>query len=294
MKAVARSTYFQIPLCAFAYGRSDVERLNAIMSFGMVEAGRVLWQKRHTQKQRQDLILTSAKSRDVPRDFNPRDERHLFALAGAHMIGVTLASFAKTLTEHKSLEQFRAAFVLRNGPDALVRLKRQFIFEARDGKGITPRELAVLAALFSVIGNKRGPVRITQSRIRCRALGYKTQEVFDCELSRRLDGAKPLSEWQLRSTLDNLTTRKFFRRATYGRRLTYYSHRMGESQFRQALLDMKTYKFSARLLRRVDDENLTANIRNQRAAMMGKPPPAPDAEPLILRPGFLPDDMPLG
>ena len=90
---------------------------------------------------------------------------------------------------------------------------------------------------------------ITQDRIRRRALGYKTQVVSTTEFPKRSDGAKPLTDWQLSSMIDRLHVRKFFARTTYGRRLTYYSHRMTDSQLRKAVVEMKTFRFSSRLLR---------------------------------------------
>jgi hypothetical protein len=179
----------------------------------------------------------------------------------------------------------------RHGTDVVVRLKTQLVFEARDGKGITPRELYVLAAIYSVIGRKQGPVLITQDRIRCRALGYKAKAVMASELHRRKDGAQPLSDWQLRSLLDRLQARKFFARVTYGRRLSYYSHRMREAALRQAVIGMKTFRFSHQTLHRFDDAAMTDAIRNQRAALAGHAPATPDAAPLVLPSRLIPEDI---
>lgn len=286
-----RGTYFQFPLCALAFGRSDVERLNAIMSFGLVEAGRILWEKKFTQQDRQKQYEAWANPARVPPDFNQQNSLHVFAVVGASVINVRLGYLSRLLVEHKALCDFRDKFVARHGPQPTVRLKSQLVFEARDGKGITPGELGVLAGIYSVIGNKRRPVLITQRRIGWRAMGYKSEAVYMAELARRTDGAKPLTNWQLRSTIDRLHTRKFYCRTTYGCRLTYYNHRMNEREFSEALISMKTRKFTSNRLRQCRDEELTNAIRNQRAALMGKLPPAPDAKPFVLEGGFLPNDV---
>ena len=271
-------TYFQIPLCAFAYGRTDKDRLDAIICFGLVEAGQKRWMLL-AEPQRQALLNTLMQAGKSPRDFTPNNPRHVHTLFGAEILKVTLPSVSSVLATHDKLLAFRDSFERRNGKDPLVRLKTELVFEARDGTGITPRELFVLAAIFSIVGKKQGPVRITQARIRHRALGYKTNAVCENEISRRRDGAKPLTEWQLRSLIECLHTRKFFARATFAHRLTFYSHRMTDAQLRKAVIEMKTFRFSNRLLARHDDAAMTDAIRNFRAATLGKPPPAPNYRP---------------
>lgn len=271
-------TYFQIPLCALAYGRSDKERLEAIICFGLVEAGQKRWMLL-AGPQRQALLNTLMQAGKIPIDFRRHEERHVFALLGADILKITLPSVSYALVIHDELVAFRDSFERRYGKDPLVRLKTELVFEARNGTGITPRELSVLAAIFSIVGKKQAPVRITQARVRHRALGYKTQAVCEKEISRRRDCAKPLTEWQLRSLIECLHTRKFFARTTFGRRLTFYSHRMTDAQLRNAVIEMKTFRCSNRLLARHDDAAMTDAIRNYRAATLGKPPPAPNARP---------------
>jgi hypothetical protein len=286
-----QGTYFSFPLCALAYGQTVPQRLNAIICFGMVDAGRKLW-PRIPESQRAALWATWTERGESPKGFNSRDPLHVGLLCGASIIGVTVGSVRGSLADYHSLRQFREAFESRHGTDPVVRIKRELLFEARDGKGITPRELTVLAAIYSVIGCKAGPVLITRERIRRRVLGYKTRAVFEAEFSQRLDGAQPLTEWELRSEVDRLHERGFFKRITYGQRQTYYSHRMTATEFQMALIDLKTHRFGFRRLRRLDDEALTDTIRNQRVAMLGKPPPVPNAAPLSLRPGITPEDTP--
>jgi hypothetical protein len=280
--------YFQVPLCALAFGASDTERLETIISYGVMDVGTKQWEKL-TGFERQEFLEERVER--LPRGFNRRDPLHLAAVCGAHKTNVSLGPLDEILREHGALESFRHSFEQCHGPDVLVRIRAGLVWEARGGVGITPRELWVLAAIYSVIGRKPGPVLITQDRIRRCALGYKTKAVMEKELSRRKDGAKPLSDWQLRSLLDRLQARKFFARHTYGRRLSYYSHRMSSKMLLKAVIEMKTYRFADRTLRRFDDEAMTNTIRNQRAALAGQPPPAPDAPGLVLPAPFNADDV---
>ena len=255
--------YLQFPLCTLAYGKSENDRLNAIISYGLVETGKVFW-SRITDTQRAGYLNTRAAVKCLPNDFDPRNPLHAAALLGARVIGITIFSAVRVVVEHQALRQFFDKFQAQNGSDALVRLRRDFVFEARDGKGMTPRELAVLAAIYSVIGKKQRPVRITRETIKLRALGYRTKEIARRELPRRSDGAQPLTEWKLRCTIDSLAARKFFCRSTFGRRETFYTNRMDEAEFRAALIALKTRRSAFKQTQRRKDENLTNTIRKLR------------------------------
>ena len=271
------ATYFQIPLCALAFGKSDNERLNAIIHFGWVETGRKHWRKLPVEARHRFI---DKQKWDYPgHDFDSGLDAHCFALYGASLMSIQLGSIRYCLARHAELQNFTNAFQKRHGSDTLVRLKSSLVLEAHAGKGITLSEVSVLAAIYSVIGRKQGPVRITQNRISWRALGYKTQAVMSAELPKRKDGAEPLTDWQIRSLLDRLQARRFFARATYGRRLSYYSHRMTENQLRKAVIEMKTHRFASQRLRRLDDHAMTDAIRNQRASLAGRPPSVPNAKP---------------
>ena len=135
------ATYFQFPLSALAFGKSDQERLEAVISFGLVEAGRKRWNKLAPAER--ERILNTATH---PRDFDRQRESHGIALCGAEVTNVTVGSMRSCLARHEALKEFCNAVQHRHGPDASVRLKSSLVFEAREGKGITPCELWVLAA----------------------------------------------------------------------------------------------------------------------------------------------------
>jgi hypothetical protein len=271
-----RATYFQFPLCAFAFGRTERERLDTIIHFSLVEAGQKHWGKLSEDARR----VFIEKQKDLPSDFDGMQESHCIAICGANVTGVRIGSIRFCLCQHAKLKRFTNAYQQRYGPDTLVRLRTDLVFEARNGKGINPCELSLLAAIFSIIGRKQGPVRIIQERIICRALGYKSKVVMSAELPKRKDGSKPLTDWKTRSCVLRLQRRRFFARATYGRRLTFYSHRMTEKQLRREVFEMKTFAFANQRLAQLDDQAMSDAIRNQRAALSGQSPPVPHAKPL--------------
>jgi hypothetical protein len=255
--------YLQFPLCALAYGKSEEERLNAIICYGLVETGRVFWSK-CSDGQRAGYLNTWAAVKCLPDDFDHHNPLHAAAVLGAHIIGITIPTAVGAVAKHQTMRRFYDRFQTQNGTDALVRLRRDLVFEARDGKGITPRELAVLAAIYSVIGKKSGPVRITRKTISFRALGYRSEAIARKEYSRRTDGAHFLTDWKLRSTLNSLAARKFFIRRTFGRRQTYYTNRLDEAQFCAKLIALKTRRIRSKLAQTRKDKHLTDTIRKLR------------------------------
>lgn len=280
-------TYFQFPLCALAFGPTVQEQLNAIISYGLVEAGGKLWLEKLTERERETRKSQWCMHSPAPKDFKFCDATHLHARAGAEMIGVAIGSFADTAAKHDALADFTKAFAARHGPSPFVRLKSGLVFETRDGGGLDYRQLSVLAAIYSVIGKKQFAC-ITQGVIRRRALGYKTQAVLEAELPRRQDGAHPLTPWQLRSTVDELHSRKFFARVTFARRSTYYSHRITAKQLRDAITESRTRRGLFRLDQRIEDDQMTTQIRALRAECSGRRPRTPQG-PLVFNDDPLPE-----
>jgi hypothetical protein len=76
-----------VPLCAFAYGSNDKERLDAIISFGLVTAGEKWW-CRATKEQRQERLTVWGAAKPVI-NFNRSQIRHLYAVRGGEITKVT-------------------------------------------------------------------------------------------------------------------------------------------------------------------------------------------------------------
>jgi hypothetical protein len=267
--------YFQFPLSALAYGESWLVRLDTILDYSVVEAGITLWSKA-SEEERSRYVSAWKKGRYLPSGFDIRLPLHQAALFGAEIIGVTFQSVNGLLNRHRGLANFVSDFESRNGLDPLVRMRTDFLFEARNHRGMTAQEFSVLAGLYSVIGDKQVPVLIAQQTIRHRAMGYKTEKIFDNELVSRADQAMPLSDWILRSTIDRLQERNLFARVVYGRRLSYYSNRMEKQQLQRMVFERKTHHSAFEIRRRLSNEEITKAIRNARAIGKAKPVPYPD------------------
>jgi hypothetical protein len=269
--------YFQFPLCALSFGQTTDARLNAILDYSVVDAGSKLFQKL-TGDQQQEFLRGKTVSRTNPKGLNPNDWQQCAACYGADIIGVTYHGFNCIIERHGQLRDYVADFETRNGKDARVRLKKSWLFDTRDGHGITYREFSVLCAIYSAIGDKELAI-VTRERIRRCALGYRTAAIMQAELSRRPDKAQPLTERQLRDTITRLHRNKFFARCTVARRITYYSIRLDSEALRKKVLERRTYPGFFRSSQAAQDDALTAAL-NQRRREAGKvepnsPPPIP-------------------
>ena len=251
--------YFQFPLCALSYGQTWDLRLNTILHFAIVDAGLKLWRK--LSRPQQDAWFSEyRKTSKYPKDFIKFNEMHCAALYGAKVIGVTFHSITRPLEEYAKLRAYIATFVAQHGADAVVRIKMQWLFDARDHHGLDYREFAVLCAIYSSIGTKQLAM-ITRNTIIRRALGYRKAAIMQAELGTRSDGAKPLTERQLRDTVSTLHQNNFFARATYGRRITYYSIRLKADALRKAIADRRTYPGFFHEVQSGMDQSMTAAIQ---------------------------------
>lgn len=291
--------YFQFPLCALAYGTDEQERLNAIIDYSVVSAGQKLYAK--LPDDQSASIISTAKR---PSGFDTNSKLHRAVVVGLERLNVSSKSMPALLEWHGRVAVFIEAFQQRHGHDAEVRLRANLVFEARDGKpdGITYQELSVLAAIYSVIGDKK-KVRITQATLRHRALGYKSAGVMAAELPRRLDKAKALTDWILRDTVNRLKASGFFSRMTYGRRQTFYSNRLTDQELQDEIVASKTRRADSQWNQRTQDDLMTAKIRALRAKGPSRsspvpstpaagpsppPPPAPPTKPAAAQNGALP------
>lgn len=272
--------YFQFPLCALSYGKSADERLNAIISFGGVSAGAKLWRKLSAEQQRSKLAEWKARP-TRPARMNWSNQTHLAALCGADAIGLIYYDANSTSERHDQLRNHAAAFESRHGRDALVRIKQKWMFNARDHHGLTYREFSVLCAIYSAIGDKELAI-IRRERIRHCALGYRAAAIMEAELTLRSDGARPLTERQLRDTIERLHRNKFFARCTVARRITYYSIRLDGEAFRKKVLERRTYPGFFHDSQAAQDAALTAAIKRGRVENTvagASTPPLPPRSP---------------
>jgi hypothetical protein len=255
-----KQRYFHFPLCALHFGADVGNRLNCIISFGCVDLGKKQWQRfNSTEKELRRSVLPSLHTCRCPIDL-AKDE-HLQVVAGAERLHITIRNIQRVLDKHAMLSRFIKEFETRYGTDARVRIRADWVFEVRDGKGMSYQELAVLAAIYSKIGASRRPVRILRDDIWQRAHGFKSDWVFRQEMN----GRTPFVTCrQVRSIIDRLDARKFFARVTYARRQTYYSHRMSAKELNEAVFQLKTRRDLARRASRMANAELTRRIQAER------------------------------
>jgi hypothetical protein len=256
-------TYFQFPLCALAFGATEKERLEHIISFGFVEAGIAMFRKLDAEIREQKAKQFTTRS-DTPQDYRKTNEHHVAAMIGAQEIGITVGGLEYSLNGWRELSSFRNQFQGRHGNDVQVRIRKGLVFEARDEEGISYRELAILCAVYSCIGAAVHPVRITKDTIKGRMLGYKSAKVMTAEIQTRTDHAQPLTARQIGYTLDLLHQRNFFARARPNERQTYFSHRLTAEQLHDELFKRKTARARFHATRKESNSSLMERIKSAR------------------------------
>jgi hypothetical protein len=253
------NAYAQLPLCALSFGSNVKQRLNAIIDYAVARAGSRLFSKL-SPNERDKFRFVQVEAGNVPRGFDAKSEYHVAALYGAHCLGVTYPDFRSLFENYKSLSSYVSQFESRHGRDAWVRIRMDWLFAARDGRGINYREFTVLCAIFSVIGRKKWAI-VTRLDIQRRALGYRNQDILMAELPNRIDGAQPLTLRQARDTIAQLHLNKFFARCTVARRITYYSIRESDELLRKSIFKRRTYAARFRARQSAKDKALTTAIK---------------------------------
>ena len=270
--------YFQFPLCALAFGDAEVARLDHIISFGCVDAGYVML-NRLSPESRKEVAIKFSQIEKCPAGFSKSNPNHIAAMLGAEAIGVTFGNIGYSVESWNAVSNFKRNFEAKHGRDVEVRIAKTLAFEVRDKAGMSYREFAALSAIYSCVGAKEYPVRVTRDRIQCRMLGYKTADIMRAEISNRTDGATPLSLRQINYTLDKLHERQFFARARANERQTFYSHRLSQAALEDALITGKSYSAKFHNCRRERDSELMAKIQEGKAAIRVDAPIKVDTAP---------------
>jgi hypothetical protein len=255
--------FFQFPLCALAFGETERDRLEAIISFGFVDAGNKMFKKLDTDI-RQQKAKEFCANFEKPDDYSQKNTWHVAAMLGAQEIGITVGNLGWSIERWRILAQFRDQFATKHGPDVEVRIRKDLVFETRDNKGITYREFAILCAVYSFIGSAAYPVRIIKEAIQTRMLGYKKREIMETEVAARNDKVQPLTLRQIGYTLNALHKRKFFARARANERQTYYSHRLTQEELEEELFKRKTGDAYFHAARKTRDKTLMERIKAER------------------------------
>jgi hypothetical protein len=253
--------YFQFPLCLLSTVEDVRRGVNNIILFACVDIGKKRWET-FSADERQALRSVLPSESVCQCSVDPTSDEQLQALVGCEYLQITTFNIKGMLARHARLSRFVKEFEEKHGIDARVRIRKDWLFEVRDNRGMSYHELAVVAAIYSKIGASERPVRITREEIWWRALGYKSQSVFRAED----DGGHVLgpTERQVRSIIERLQSRNFFARITFGRRQTYYSNRMSTKELADHIFTAKMQRSLARQARICADADLTKRIQAER------------------------------
>ena len=230
--------YYQFPLCCLSFGGDYKTRLYHIVSFCIVSAGA---QKRESMD-RDELTkyATDYDSEKCPSGMKKTVLQHLEILAGMKFLGVTHGNVEETQNRAAAIASHIRNTTEKEGAHPLVRIRNDLFWDCIKGN-LPYRDFAVLTAVYAAIGSKTFPVRVTRDRIQAGALGYKTKASMTPEaLAQRIDGATPLTENQIRYTLDHLEATTLFSRVQLSPRKVYFSNRMTAEQMRKQLVSWKT------------------------------------------------------
>jgi hypothetical protein len=248
--------YFQFPLYTLAYGSNETERLRGIIGFCCWEMG-CKWGKGISVDGLKHHVMRCSKPEDRPDDFDGHETDSLKYVCGQMLLGVRKGTVQEAERQRTSLEIFYSDMRTAHGPSPFVRIRWDLLWDAIGGR-LRYREFAVYAAVVSIIGSKKFPVRITRERIIAGALGYKSYKMMTPDvLASRTDGAKPLTEKQVRLTLDSLEERGLFARVRGSQRSVYFSTRMSRAELLKAVSEM-TVKRSRVQKNRLEDRKTWA------------------------------------
>jgi hypothetical protein len=231
----AADKFLQFPLCALTLPGEMKGVLDAIISYGVTEAGLAVMKTKDTAERKRLCAEYGL----------PKHEYDSWALAaeiGGRLCGITLGSRDNCLRRHSTLAAFLHEWEKRHGTDARVRIRKDVCFEVRDGGGMSFREFRILCAIYSLLG--RHAYRAIGFRmIGARACGCKSEQVKETEIKAGRPLLEPFSIKQLRGTVAKLHELGWFARVTpdpHGR-VTYYSHRMSGDALRERIFHRRTY-----------------------------------------------------
>jgi len=249
-------TYFQFPLYALAYGQEPAQRLSEIISFCCVDVGR---------KESADTTLSEKKDEakkleNKPAGFNPSNKEHLALAIGMKTLNVNNGDAARILREHNAVCAFVNAMASKHGPSPLVRVRTDIFWEALKGQ-MDYRRFSVLCGTYAIIGSK-DVCRVTRDRIRAGAMGYKTAAMMTAEvLAQRTDSAVPLTENQVRRTLDDLEYSSLIFRVQVSNRKVVFSNRLNRKEIHEKVRASETKRRKKLQDFRKEDNELRASIK---------------------------------
>jgi len=253
---MSEHTYFQFPLYALAYGKEPKQRLDELISFCCVEVG---------YKESAEMTLAVKKMKadkltNKPSGFHQSNSAHLSLVIGMIKLKVGHGVAQTILEEHERLGGFIRNLNSQHGASPFVRIRNDLFWEACRGE-MDYRRFSVLCAIYSVIGSK-DYCRVARGRIIAAALGYKSAAMMTPEvLAQRTDGAKPLTENQVRRTLDDLEYSSLFVRVQVSKRKVVFSNRLSRKELKAEVFEAANKKATKLATNRKEDRELMTAIK---------------------------------
>jgi hypothetical protein len=255
--------FFQFELCLLSMRSVDGDLTGIpehIMGYAIMEHGR-----REAGDLTKAELLKAAKSRgseNLPSDMKLTTRDDLLYAYGQKLLGIAHGSVELAKANWTAASNVVGRHASAHGRDATVRIKKDLLFDVRDG-GISWRDFSTLCAVYSLIGAKPYPVLIHRSMVIARQLGFKSPAIMNSELPAR-DDLTPLTEKQVRLTLDSLEIAGWFARIQASRRCVYFSHRLTREEMEAKLISKAMIQGRA-VLNRTKDAGIQSKIKTAKA-----------------------------
>ncbi len=225
----------QFPLPLLAYLDKHHDRLEAVITYATIATGMHRLEVLSPSQVEEELAGEKLPKRN--HEIGEAEIRIVFlgckfcGISRPETAGQTHWRFTKYLEAEKFLHSWKAAG--RTAP--WTRVRKDMVFEARDGTAKTYQRFAALCAVNAAIGSKPFAV-VTRNRVRAGMLGYSSGKVlFDDDGKLSTTGRKLLNSRQdrqseiitpsqTRTLLDNFVKTRLLNRFTpYRGSFTYYS-----------------------------------------------------------------------
>lgn len=240
--AEPKQRFFQFPLSLLELGATAKDKVNYIIGYSAISAG--LHREKVIGKEQSVKIAKELSDKLSVTGFHPSNILHRAWALGKDIVGYCWHDSPKYCLDFYELCERHLAYC---GPTPLVRVCQEIIQETDKGE-FDFRLFTVLCAVYAPIGDKSYAI-VRRDRVRAGALGYsRASLLFDREgkltpdgvarLSKRTDGARPMTINQVRYALKRLHERKFFSRLQPFRngRSVYYSRSMNHEELSATLL----------------------------------------------------------
>lgn len=253
----ASDVYFQFPLCLLAIGKEEEpwrDRIDAVLGHSIIEFGLSNNALSHDDVDRFARGLSISR----PDEEVMAELRRRLKFTGGSMRGLV----TEWMRCDRFLSDYKKTFPSSVG---LVRIRADLCWDAKNDAGLTERQFRVLAAVYSVLGNKPFS-QVTREQIIYRAAGCVSRKVFEGWASR----SEPYTEKEIRTTIATLEAKHLFRTCVFRRRQKFFTNRLSEADLYAQVIQFKTSTGSAAAaLKRQKDDEMTRQILAIRAAQRG-------------------------